>query len=97
MGLFSLPNMIDVALNSANRRDGATDVTVLLRGLQDAPLPFSAIDERREDFAPSLWRSREGVDLRQVWFAWCHASTASLRWYDHRRRSGLVSRHVGGR
>ena len=66
MDLFSLPNMIDVALNSANRRDGATDVTVLLRGLQDAPLPSSVIDERREDFAPTLWRPREGVDVKHV-------------------------------
>ncbi len=31
-----------------------------------------AIDERRADFAPTLWRPREGVDLRQVWFAGCH-------------------------
>ena len=31
-----------------------------------------AIDERRADFAPRLWQPREGVDLRQVWFAGCH-------------------------
>ena len=31
-----------------------------------------AIDERREDFAPTLWQPREDVDLRQVWFAGCH-------------------------
>ena len=31
-----------------------------------------AIDERREDFAPTLWRPRAGVDLRQVWFSGVH-------------------------
>ena len=31
-----------------------------------------AIDERREDFGPTLWRTRNDVDLRQVWFAGCH-------------------------
>ena len=31
-----------------------------------------AIDERREDFAPTLWQPRPGVDLKQVWFAGCH-------------------------
>ncbi|MCW5574614.1 MAG: DUF2235 domain-containing protein [Burkholderiales bacterium] len=31
-----------------------------------------AIDERREDFLPSLWEAKEGIDLRQVWFAGVH-------------------------
>ena len=31
-----------------------------------------AIDERRKDFAPTLWQPRRGVDLKQVWFAGCH-------------------------
>lgn len=31
-----------------------------------------AIDERREDFLPSLWTAKEGIDLRQVWFAGVH-------------------------
>ena len=31
-----------------------------------------AIDEQRQDFEPTLWQSRDGVDLRQVWFAGCH-------------------------
>ena len=31
-----------------------------------------AIDERREDFAPTLWQARAGLDLKQVWFAGCH-------------------------
>lgn len=32
-----------------------------------------AIDERREDFAPTLWTPRPGVDLKQVWFAGVHS------------------------
>ena len=31
-----------------------------------------AIDEKREDFTPTFWRPREGVDLKQIWFAGCH-------------------------
>lgn len=31
-----------------------------------------AIDERREDFEPTLWQSRAGLDLEQVWFAGVH-------------------------
>ncbi|MCL1477225.1 DUF2235 domain-containing protein [Marinobacter sp. M3C] len=32
-----------------------------------------AIDERREDFEPTLWLSRPGLDLQQVWFAGSHS------------------------
>ncbi len=32
-----------------------------------------AIDEQREDFEPTVWESRTGVDLKQVWFAGVHA------------------------
>ena len=32
-----------------------------------------AIDEKREDFAPTLWRPRPDVDLKQVWFAGSHS------------------------
>lgn len=32
-----------------------------------------AIDERREDFQPTLWVPREGLDLEQVWFAGSHS------------------------
>ena len=31
-----------------------------------------AIDERRADFEPTLWQPRDGVDLKQVWFAGSH-------------------------
>lgn len=32
-----------------------------------------AIDEKREDFLPTIWTPRPGVDLKQVWFAGVHA------------------------
>jgi uncharacterized protein (DUF2235 family) len=32
-----------------------------------------AIDEQREDFAPTVWTPRPGVDLKQVWFSGVHA------------------------
>ncbi|MBO6556122.1 MAG: DUF2235 domain-containing protein [Pseudomonadales bacterium] len=32
-----------------------------------------AIDERREDFAPTIWQPKPGVDLKQIWFAGSHA------------------------
>ena len=32
-----------------------------------------AIDERREDFEPTLWLPRSGLDLQQVWFAGSHS------------------------
>ncbi len=32
-----------------------------------------AIDERREDFAPTIWQQKPDVDLKQVWFSGSHA------------------------
>ncbi|MFO7895603.1 MAG: DUF2235 domain-containing protein [Candidatus Cloacimonadales bacterium] len=32
-----------------------------------------AIDEKRQDFEPTIWQTRPGVDLKQVWFAGVHA------------------------
>lgn len=32
-----------------------------------------AIDEQRQDFEPTVWLPRPGVDLKQVWFAGSHA------------------------
>ena len=32
-----------------------------------------AIDERREDFEPTLWEPRDKLDLQQVWFAGSHS------------------------
>ncbi|MFN2288181.1 MAG: DUF2235 domain-containing protein [Chromatocurvus sp.] len=64
-----------------------------------------AIDERREDFEPTLWLPRKGLDLKQVWFAGSHAdvgggypaddagllaSDVPLKWMlDEARRAGL--------
>ena len=31
-----------------------------------------AIDEKRADFEPTLWKPKPTVDLKQVWFAGCH-------------------------
>ena len=32
-----------------------------------------SLDEERSDFEPTLWQPREGVDLKQVWFAGVHS------------------------
>ena len=64
-----------------------------------------AIDERREDFEPTLWVPRDGLDLKQVWFAGSHsdigggypadgqgllASDAPLQWMvQQARNAGL--------
>ena len=32
-----------------------------------------AIDEHREDFVPTIWKHRQNMDLKQVWFAGAHA------------------------
>jgi uncharacterized protein (DUF2235 family) len=32
-----------------------------------------AIDEQRQDFEPTIWESRSGVNLKQIWFAGVHA------------------------
>lgn len=32
-----------------------------------------AIDEKRADFQPTIWRARAGVDLKQVWFCGSHS------------------------
>jgi uncharacterized protein (DUF2235 family) len=32
-----------------------------------------SIDERRDDFEPTIWQRRSGMDLKQVWFAGVHA------------------------
>jgi len=41
-----------------------------------------AIDETREDFAPTLWDDKPGIDLRQVWFAGVHSNVGGS--YDDR-------------
>ncbi len=47
-----------------------------------------AIDERREDFVPALWQPREGVDLKQVWFAGVHSDVGGGYPRD---KNGLLS------
>jgi len=32
-----------------------------------------AIDEKRDDFEPTIWKQRQGVDIEQVWFAGAHS------------------------
>ena len=32
-----------------------------------------AIDEHRQDFIPTIWKSRSNLDLKQVWFAGSHS------------------------
>lgn len=32
-----------------------------------------AIDEQRTDFEPTIWKPRENVDLKQIWFAGVHS------------------------
>ena len=34
---------------------------------------FRSIDEQRQDFEPTIWNQKPGVDLKQVWFAGVHA------------------------
>ncbi|MDF1818113.1 MAG: DUF2235 domain-containing protein [Immundisolibacteraceae bacterium] len=45
-----------------------------------------AIDEQREDFEPTLWTPRTGVDLKQVWFAGVHADVGGS--YPPDKQSG---------
>jgi len=33
-----------------------------------------AIDEHRQDFKPTIWRPRDNMDLRQVWFVGAHSN-----------------------
>ncbi|RMG56380.1 MAG: DUF2235 domain-containing protein [Gammaproteobacteria bacterium] len=61
-----------------------------------------SIDENRQDFEPTLWSDKPGLDLRQAWFAGVHAdigggyrerglSNCALRWMlDEARACGLV-------
>ncbi|MCW4152779.1 DUF2235 domain-containing protein [Halomonas sp. 18H] len=46
-----------------------------------------AIDEKREDFKPTIWLPREGVDLKQVWFAGVHSDVGGS--YPPDRNTGV--------
>lgn len=46
-----------------------------------------AIDEQREDFEPTIWQPRPGVDLKQVWFAGVHSDIGGS--YPPDKQTGL--------
>ncbi len=46
-----------------------------------------AIDEQREDFEPTIWSPRPGVDLKQVWFAGVHADVGGS--YPPDKKTGV--------
>jgi uncharacterized protein (DUF2235 family) len=48
-----------------------------------------AIDEQREDFEPTIWTPRSGVDLKQVWFAGVHSDIGGS--YPPDKQTGLRS------
>jgi hypothetical protein len=48
-----------------------------------------AIDEQRQDFEPTIWSPRPGVDLKQVWFAGVHADVGGS--YGPDKHTGLVA------
>lgn len=50
-----------------------------------------AIDERREDFEPTLWEPRDGLDLKQVWFSGAHSDVGGG--YPPDTRGLLASDH----
>lgn len=49
-----------------------------------------AIDEQREDFEPTVWAARKGVDLKQVWFAGVHSDIGGSYGPD-KKKGGCVS------
>ena len=50
------------------------------------------IDEQREDFAPTIWRPRHGVDLKQVWFAGVYSDVGGS--YPSDKETHLVAADV---
>ncbi|WP_028671255.1 DUF2235 domain-containing protein [Saccharospirillum impatiens] len=48
-----------------------------------------AIDEQREDFEPTVWQPRPGVDLKQVWFAGVHSDVGGS--YPPDKDTGLMA------
>lgn len=49
-----------------------------------------SIDENREDFEPTLWSQKPGLDLKQVWFAGVHSDVGGG--YDKAGLSYVASR-----
>lgn len=46
-----------------------------------------AIDEQREDFKPTIWTPRPGVNLKQVWFAGVHSDIGGS--YPPDKKTGI--------
>lgn len=46
-----------------------------------------AIDEQREDFEPTIWDSKPGIDLKQVWFSGVHADVGGS--YPPDKKTGI--------
>jgi uncharacterized protein (DUF2235 family) len=46
-----------------------------------------AIDEKREDFEPTVWVAKPGVDLKQVWFAGVHSDLGGA--YPPDKKTGI--------
>lgn len=68
-----------------------------------------AIDEHREDFAPTIWEPEDNMDIKQVWFAGAHsnvggsykpdkdgslASDTPMAWMIREAKNLTVERHV---
>ena len=48
-----------------------------------------ALDEIRDDFEPTIWEPKEGVDLKQVWFAGVHSDVGGS--YKLDKDGGLLA------
>ena len=48
-----------------------------------------AIDEQRQDFEPTVWTPRPGVNLKQIWFAGSHADVGGSCGPD--KHTGLIA------
>jgi uncharacterized protein (DUF2235 family) len=48
-----------------------------------------AIDEQREDFEPTIWDPKSGVDLKQVWFAGVHSDVGGS--YPPDKKTGNIA------
>ena len=48
-----------------------------------------ALDEMRNDFEPTIWEPKEGVDLKQVWFAGVHSDVGGS--YKPDKDGGLLA------
>ncbi|WP_394172780.1 DUF2235 domain-containing protein [Thalassotalea litorea] len=48
-----------------------------------------AIDEKRQDFEPTVWMPKNGVDLKQVWFAGVHSDVGGS--YPPEKETGRIA------